>query len=167
MSDLYERGCRMLTRINLLLAILGACTLCFVALIIFYEVISRNFLGASRLWVIEISEYALVYLTFLGAPYMLEKNKHVAMDLLINSLPRLSRQILTLLNNAMGILLCFWLAYAGFHVVQDQIETGVREVSVMAPPKYLISMIFPVVILLMALQFVDKFIRAIAPARRV
>lgn len=160
MPELYERSCRILSRINLILAILGACVLAVVALIIFFEIMSRTFLGVSRLWVIEVAEYALVYLTFLGAPYLLEKNQHVAIDLIYDSVRPGARRILAIINSSLGGLLCLALAYAGLQVVLDQISTGVREASVMAPKKFWISMVFAPVMLLLALQFIDKVCRA-------
>lgn len=165
MPELYERSFRIISRINLILAILGAAVLSAVALIIFFEVFSRTFLGASRLWVIEVAEYSLVYLTFLGAPNLLEKNQHVAIDLIYDSVRSGPRRVLTLFNSAVGALICAALAVAGLQVVLDQVATGVRKASVMAPQKFWISLIFPPVLLLLALQFTDKLLRAIVQSR--
>ncbi|KIC11166.1 hypothetical protein RA19_07370 [Leisingera sp. ANG-M1] len=165
MPELYERSSRLLSRINLILAVLGACVLSVIALIIFFEVFSRTFLGVSRLWVIEVAEYGLVYLTFLGAPYLLEKNQHVTIDLIYDAVRSGPKLLLAVFNNTAGALLCLALAYAGLQVVLDQAATGVREASVMAPQKYWISLIFPGVMLLMALQFAGKLLRTIVQAK--
>jgi hypothetical protein len=55
-----------------------------------FEVTIRWLGGASQLWVIEVSEYALLFITFLGAPYLLAKNLHVVMDLVYDSLAGLA-----------------------------------------------------------------------------
>ena len=73
---------RVFSRVNLACAIIGASLLFLIAAIICAEVVIRALGGASRLWVIEVSEYALLFITFLGAPYLLEKNAHVVLDLL-------------------------------------------------------------------------------------
>ena len=73
-------------RVNLFCAILGAALLFGIAAIVCFEVVGRAMGAPSRLWVIEVSEYALLFITFLGAPYLLQLNRHVVMDLLTNGL---------------------------------------------------------------------------------
>jgi len=65
-------------RINLICAVIGAALLSGIAAIICFEVVGRALGATSRLWVIEVSEYALLFITFLGAPYLLQLNRHVS-----------------------------------------------------------------------------------------
>ena len=135
MPDWYERVGHFFSRCNLYFAVLGAIVLAAVTTLIFAEVALRTMFGSSRLWVIEVSEYSLVYLTFLGAPYLLEKNRHVVIDLVVDALKGGSRRTLLFLNEALGTVLCAILTYAGVVVVIDQIQSGIREATVMVPPK--------------------------------
>jgi C4-dicarboxylate transporter, DctQ subunit len=157
----YHSLVRLFSRLNLVCAILGAAILFFIATIIFVEVVWRAVTGTSQLWVIEFSEYSLLYLTFLGAPYLLEKNRHVSLDLVYDGLSGGARRLAALVNAAIGIFLCATLTVVGIVVVLDQIASGVRETTVMAPPSFWLTMALPLGMALMTFQFLDQAVRAV------
>ena len=150
---------RVFSRLNLICAVLGATLLFFIAAIICFEVVGRALGGASRLWVIEVSEYALLFITFLGAPYLLEKNAHVLMDLLYNSFVGRTRLLVQGLNAAIGLAACTIITIVGVQVVIEQFQVGVREVTVMRPLSWWITASLPLGTGLMTVQFLDLLIR--------
>ena len=152
---------RLFSRLNLICAILGAALLFFIAAIICFEVTVRALGGASRLWVIEVSEYALLFITFLGAPYLLEKNMHVVLDLFYNSFRGRPKRVLQLLNAGIGFAVCAVLFVIGVQVVIDQYMTGTREVTVMRPPSWWITAALPLGVGLMSVQFLDHVVRTL------
>lgn len=162
MSSALDPVRTLFSRINLACAILGAVLLFGIAAIVCLEVIGRALGAASRLWVIEASEYALLFVTFLGAPYLLEKNRHVVMDLLSERLSGAAQWVLQLFNAALGLAVCVILTVIGVQVVLDQLDTGVREVTVMRPLSWWITAAMPIGTALMAIQFLDALIRGIA-----
>ena len=117
--------------------------------------------GASRLWVIEVSEYALLFITFLGAPYLLEKNRHVVLDLLYNSFTGRPRLVVQAVNAAIGLFVCAVLTIVGVQVVMEQFEIGVREVTVMRPLSWWITAALPLGTGLMAVQFLDQLLASL------
>nr|WP_276562372.1 TRAP transporter small permease [Hoeflea prorocentri] len=132
----------------------------FIAAIICFEVVGRALGGSSRLWVIETSEYALLFITFLGAPYLLEKNMHVVLDLLYNSFTGRRKIFVQLFNAAIGFVACAVLTIVGFQVVVEQFDVGVREVTVMRPYSWWITSALPIGAALMTVQFLDQIIRS-------
>lgn len=152
---------RVFSGLNLICAIIGAALLFGVAAIICFEVTIRWFGGRSQLWVIETSEYALLFITFLGAPYLLEKNLHVVMDLVYDSVSGGARIALQLFNATIGFLLCLVLTVVGIAVVLEQFELGVRQVTVMRPQSWWITAALPVGMGLMAVQFLDQILRTL------
>jgi C4-dicarboxylate transporter, DctQ subunit len=162
MPSLHDATMRLFNRINLACAILGASILFLIAATVVFEVFARALTGSSRLWVIEVSEYALLFITFLGAPYLLEKNMHVVLDLVVNNLPRGPRTILRLVNALIGLAVCAILTAVGIGVVLDQFSTGVREITVMAPRSWWITASLPLGAFLMAVQFLDQALRAVS-----
>lgn len=152
---------RVFSGLNLLCAVIGAALLFMIAAIICFEVTVRWLGGESRLWVIEVSEYALLFITFLGAPYLLEKNMHVVMDLLYDSLRGRPRLVLNVLNATIGFTLCVVLTVVGASVVIEQFELGVRQVTVMRPQSWWITAALPVGMGLMAIQFLDQILRTL------
>ena len=160
-----ERLRAFFSRLNLFCAVLGACLLFFIAVIICFEVGVRNMGGASRIWVIEVSEYALLFITFLGAPYLLEKNAHVMIDLLYDSFSRLPRFVVQFVNSAIGLAVCAILTVIGVQVVLEQYAVGVREVTVMRPQSWWITASLPIGTGLMAVQFLDHIYRTMRGER--
>lgn len=163
MSQALDRTRTAFSRINLFCAILGAVLLFGIATIVCFEVLGRALGARSQLWVIEVSEYALLFITFLGAPYLLEKNRHVVMDLLVNKLYGFGKRVSQFLNSLIGLLICLALTYVGVQVVLDQLEFGTREVTVMRPLSWWITSAMPIGTGLMAVQFLDGLIRSIRP----
>lgn len=161
MSRAIDPVRRVFSRINLICAIIAAALLFGIAAIICYEVVGRALGAASRLWVIEVSEYALLFITFLGAPYLLEQNRHVVMDLLTKDLTGARKQFSNLFNGAIGLLVCVILTVIGVQVVLDQLALGTREVTVMRPQSWWITAAMPLGTGLMAVQFLDAIIRNI------
>ena len=152
---------RLFSRLNLICAILGATLLFFIASIICFEVTVRALGGSSRLWVIETSEYALLFITFLGAPYLLEKNAHVLMDLIYNSFAGRTRLFVQALNAGIGLVACAILTIVGVQVVLEQFEIGVREVTVMRPLSWWITASLPLGMGLMSVQFLNQLLRTL------
>ena len=152
---------RVFSRLNLVCAVIGAVLLSMIAAIICFEVLIRWLGGSSQLWVIEVSEYALLFITVLGAPYLLEKNLHVVMDLVYDSLSGRWRLILQLMNATIGFVLCAVLTVVGLSVVIEQYELGVRLVTVMRPHSWWITAALPVGMALMTIQFLDQIIRTL------
>ena len=152
---------RVFSGVNLFCAGLGAALLFMVAAIICFEVTIRWLGGESQLWVIEVSEYTLLFITFLGAPYLLEKNMHVVMDLVYDTLSFTARRIMRMFNATIGFVLCLVLTVVGVSVVIEQFELGVRQVTVMRPKSWWITAALPVGMGLMAVQFLDQIIRAL------
>ena len=149
-------------QVNLICAIIGAALLFAIAAVVCFEVVGRAFGAPSRLWVIEVSEYALLFITFLGAPYLLQLNRHVVMDLVVNGLTGTARKIARTGNALVGLFICAVLTWIGVDVVLDQLAEGTREVTVMRPLSWCITAAMPLGTGLMAVQFADALIRAIA-----
>lgn len=163
MSQALDPVRAFFSRINLICAITGAALLFGIAAIVCFEVLGRALGASSQLWVIEVSEYALLFITFLGAPYLLELNRHVIMDLMINGLTGTRKKISQGINAAIGLLVCVVLTYVGVDVVLDQFDTGTREVTVMRPLSWWITSAMPIGTGLMAVQFLDALVQSFQP----
>lgn len=161
MDEVLTSVRRMFSRVNYACAILAAALLFFIASIICFEVVGRALGGASRLWVIEVSEYTLLFITFLGAPYLLEKNKHVVLDLFYRKMTGRSRQLVQLFNASVGLAGCVILTFVGVQVVVEQFHLGVREVTVMRPLSWWITAALPIGTGLISVQFLDHIVRTL------
>jgi C4-dicarboxylate transporter, DctQ subunit len=158
----YRRFMRAMGFLNLVLAIIAAAVLFAVTMMIFAEVTFRYFGARSQLWVTEVSEYSLLYITFLAAPYLLQHRRHVTVDLLTSGRTGASVRVINLVVASLGFALCVLLTIKGIDLVMDQYAMGIRRITVMAPRSWYIFAAFPAGMALMAIQFFDQIVAAIS-----
>lgn len=152
---------RGVSNLNLWLAWVSAAVLVGATALVFMEILSRLIFDTSLVWVVEVSEYALLYMTLLGAPYLLEKHRHVAIDLVTDALPMRSRQALAVAMCALGAMVCLCCTWYGAVVTLDQLQFGTHETTLLAPPSYLITGVFPLGMLLLSIQFVAQAVSCV------
>jgi len=113
-TSLIGRFDRAFKRVNagLIVAMMTA----MVALV-FANVVGRYLFSRSFIWAEELSQYLMVWVTFLGAGLALRHGRHVAMDMLQAALPvALGRALRAILA---GVMIAFLLVLAvlGFQLV--------------------------------------------------
>src|SRR3990172_450307 len=96
-----------------LLAILAGILLIFVILSVCAEVFLRYFLGRPTVWVVEISGYALLYITFLVVAWVQRRGGHVRMDLVIDRLNPMVRSVVNVITSLICTIACFILTCFG------------------------------------------------------
>ena len=109
---------RLFDRILSLFMALACIILCLVMLSIGLEVVLRYFFDRPQVWVIELSEYALLYITFLGAAWVLKADGHVTVDLFTALLNSRVRAICSLVSFIVCVLVSLVLVVYGARVVE-------------------------------------------------
>ena len=128
--------------LNILMAI--ACIiLSLVTLSVCLEVILRYFFNRPPVWVIELSEYALLYITFLGAAWVLKSNDHVSVDLFFAMMDGRKRTICTLIGFIICLLVSTVFIVYGARVTWDHFSKGIYNPTILEVPKAAIIMIIP------------------------
>ena len=140
------------------LAYLSGATIVLVTLLIFTDVTVRaSFRGVSLPWVIEISEYLMIYITFLGTTWLLKREGHVKMDLVVNRLTPRNQAMLNAATSIIGLILCLTLTWFGALVTWDYFQRGVyRGFGLIRPPIFIFLAIIPVGSFLLSIQFVRR-----------
>lgn len=139
-----------------LLAILMAIVIVFIMLTVSADVVMRYFLNRPTVWVIEISEYLLLSITFLGGAWVLKREGLVKMDLLLNRLNPKNQAIVNLITSAIGTLVCLAIFWFGTAVTWDFYQTGYFMHSELKPPKFILLAIIPAGMLLLSIQFIRR-----------
>jgi TRAP-type C4-dicarboxylate transport system permease small subunit len=147
--DGFDRLLKMLANVGMILLFLMLVSVC-------WEVFSRYFLGQGTSWVIEFSEYSILFMTFLGGPWLLKKNGHVEMDIVVNGLQPNARQKLGVVSSLVCALLCAVLAWSGADVALDYLQRGLHRPSLLAPPYFPLFAVIPISFFLFAIQFVRR-----------
>ncbi|MBW2609295.1 MAG: TRAP transporter small permease [Deltaproteobacteria bacterium] len=153
---LFIRFWRVFDFLLSFLAIMGMCIMTAMMLAVCWEVLSRYFLGRGTEWVIEFCEYALLYITFLGAAWLLKREGHVEMDLITI---RLKQKMQTTIKGIVSILvaiLCLLFTWFGSIVTLDHFRRGLHQPTAVGPPDFPIFAVIPIGFFLLFVQFLRK-----------
>jgi len=120
------------------------------------DVIMRYFLNRPQFWVGELSEYALLYITFTGTAWVLKKDAHVKIDILSTLLSPKKINILGLFASIICIFVCIVLIYYGVKVTWDHFARRVFLPTLMQFPKGPLLAIIPVGAFLLLIQFMRR-----------
>jgi TRAP-type C4-dicarboxylate transport system permease small subunit len=136
------------------MAFVAGILLLAITLIVTYAVILRYLQISPPIWVLQYTEYGLLWVTFLGAAWLQRLNGHIRIDTVITNLPEKIRSKLKVINNILGCLVMFIIFYFGALHTLDLFERGILEVKATNVSKYLIFCIIPFGSLVLFLQFV-------------
>jgi len=108
MTVLIAIHCRIVTALAMLAgAVITAITIGLIA-----NVAARVFLGTSLFGLVDAIEMGLMAATFLAAPWVLQKNAHVAVDIVIASLPQNVARRVMMAMMLLGALISGVLSYS-------------------------------------------------------
>ncbi|MFO1310649.1 MAG: TRAP transporter small permease [Burkholderiales bacterium] len=110
----------------------------FIMLAVSYEVAARHFFGAVPLWINDVTGYLLLALTFLGGAFVMARDGHTQVDIVVEHTTPVVRRRLILLNCA--LILCVALvlsAVAGFTVV-DSYRRHLMMMGIIDVPRWIV-----------------------------
>ncbi len=101
----------------------SAAIVAFMMLSVLYDIVTR-WLGAPTIWVTDLAEYSLVYLTFLPAAGILLRDGHVKVELLMMALSPRWRAITGFAADIFGLIYCAVLCWFGATFSYDAFSRG-------------------------------------------
>lgn len=115
------------------------------ALVLIVLDIGFRFLGIGSLpWSIELTEYALYGIAFLGAPWVLSEGAHVRMDALLNVSPRpvvsVLNKVTTLIALSASLVLVYYGCASSYSAWEDQMVTR----KILNYPEWIVLIPIPV-----------------------
>lgn len=143
MSD-PQRPVRFLLRLNAPFSFVAAALTALMMLTVVYDVIARLVFNAPTLWVIDANEYMLVYLTFVPAAWILLRDHHVKVELVVDQLTPRARRIMGFLGDLMGLAYCVVLTWQSWLVSWEAYRQGYRFSTALALPQFPIFVIIPI-----------------------
>ena len=150
---------RLLDLLNGVMAGIAAAMVIFMMLAISYSVIMRYLFSRPVAWIVEISSYLMLYITFLGTAWLLRREGHVEIDLFTaNRRPR-TKARLKAITSMGGVLVGFVLAWKGSLVTIDYLERGVTVMGILNTPQFLLMAIIPIGGFLLMIEFILRIFR--------
>lgn len=130
--------------------------LLFSMLSVSLAVSARYFFGYTTVWVLELNEFALLYITFLSAAWVLRRERHVIMDIVIQRLNLRIQHIINLATSIFCSCVCLCIMWFGVRLVWQHIQAGRMLTEGIRLPSAVILFVIPFGFLLLFIQFFKR-----------
>ena len=158
--DGFETGFH---RLNDFIAILVGSSIALWAILIPLNLLLVRTGWGNMPWLIAIIEYSLYAGVFLGAPWVLQQNAHVRVDVLIGGLPDRAARKLEFGVDTFGALLCILLCYYGIESALDDYELGEVNDKYVPLPGWQMLLVYIAAFAMLAIEFIIRARHAFDP----
>lgn len=136
-----------------LMAALAGFMLVFIVGAVCYTIGMRYFLRQTTIWIVQTTEYALLWIVFLATTWLLREGGHITTDIIYSRLSDKAKAYTDFIMFTLGglaslALLCFGVSY-----MVECIACNVTDVRALTVPKSAVFVIIPVGSLLLTIQF--------------
>jgi len=135
------------------MAFIAAFLMAAMMVVITLDVVLRNLGYQSSAHFFTFTEYALLIVPCLGAPWLAREKGHIYVEILLNSLRPRWRARMTLLIGLVCIAVCLTIAWFGFEVTIRDFVQNEKDVRSLDMPRWMVVGWIPVSFFMMALEF--------------
>ena len=114
--------------------------------------------GVSAPWAFDLSEYTLVWITFLAAPWVLLQDRHVRIEILVDVLPRGVQRALGVAVSLVAIATCAVLAWRTGIAAIDYYQNDIMMARIWRIPRIFPYIIVPLGSICLGLAFVARLL---------
>lgn len=123
------------------------------AFLVVIDVVCRKFLGFSLEFMQEFGKYLMVWATFIGASLGVKYGEHPSMTLIIDSVPKVPKMIMSALVNVISAGAAGFAAYFCFQQLLLVKKMGSMTVTLWGLPVWVLYCIMPLSFFVMAIRF--------------
>ena len=153
MKEQKDKLDSILDRLNSVMAWIAALAIIFMMFAISYAVMMRYVWNKPVPWIVEISSYLMLYITFLGTAWLQRKGGHVEVDLFTGRLKPRVRAAFKTITSLGGAVVGFILAWKGSLVTVDCFQRDVTAIGILNTPQFLLMGIIPIGGFLLLVEF--------------
>lgn len=150
----------LLDRVSLVLATtaaaIAAAILAALFVVIQYEVVLRFVFNSPTSWTNEVSTFAISWVGFLGAAYVLRIGRHLEVDVLTTRISFPARRLLGTVTDLIGCGFCVFTAFLGKRFVDIAILMRASSASELDTPLWIPYLAIPIGFSLLALEFLVR-----------
>lgn len=159
-KKLLNKTNAILDRTMSVLAVVAAVLIVFMMLSIAADVaIMRLLLDRPQVWIMDVTSQSLLFIGFLGAAWVLKRNKHVTLDLLVTRLNPRAQVILNTIMSIIGVFICVVITWYGTEVTWEHFQKGIRSATYLEIPRGPLLAVIPLGGFLLSLQFLRRTIQ--------
>jgi len=127
--------------------------------VIFVDVVLRNLGYQSSAHFFSFTEYALLAVPCLGAPWLVREKGHIYIEILLMYLKPRPRAVLTFVIGLVCIAVCAILAWYGFEVTIRDFVQNEKDVRSFDMPRWMVVGFIPLSFSMMAIEFLRFLVR--------
>ncbi len=127
--------------------------LVFICAAVCYTIGMRFFFRQTTIWIVQTTEYALLWIVFLGTTWLLREGGHITTDIIYSHLHEKTKHYLDCIMFVLSGLACVIMVYYGTTYMIECITRGVTDVRAVTVPKWTIFIIIPIGSILLTIQF--------------
>lgn len=161
-SKALHRYDDILSKIEHSFVIIASVLLFAMIFMVSYSVIGRSFFSLPGAWAVELSEYILLYLTFLSAPWILKENGHVRITIFLELLSLRAYSILNVVTTVAAAIVWLVLCWFSLEVTISSYQRGVVLTKILQVPEYILLAVIPLGSLFLFLrticQLLERFV---------
>ena len=135
------------------MALIAAFLMVAMMVTITLDVVLRNIGYQSSAHFFTFTEYALLIVPCLGAPWLAREKGHIYVEILLMSMPVRLRARITVLIGLICIAVCLVVAWYGFQVTLNDYLQNEKDVRSMDFPRWMVVGFIPLSFLMMAMEF--------------
>jgi TRAP-type C4-dicarboxylate transport system permease small subunit len=132
------------------------------------DVLLRYFFGRPIFGSTELTEYALVYITFLGASWAVPRGAHIDIDVLVSHVSENVAKILALISNGIAFAVAIALTVFGAWTTWTAYSRHLFKPTQLQFPTWIVLIVIPIGCLVLALRYLVEItltVEAIAAGR--
>ena len=112
----------------------------------------RYFFNRPQIWVMESTEISLFGVTFLVAAWLLRKEGHVSVDIVVDQLSARTRSLVRMITSVLVAIVCMIVVWYGTQVTWDHLQKGIVASELMRFPKAPLLAVIPASMFLVLIQ---------------
>jgi TRAP-type C4-dicarboxylate transport system permease small subunit len=125
-----------------------------------YATLSRYLLNQPHAFLIDYAAYSLIYIAFLGTPWLYKNRGHVSIDMVATSLPDKARRILVGATDIVVLIIAIVMCVIGFQVTKSSYVSNIAVADFLNTPKWILLIPIPVSSFFLAIQAIRNAIAA-------
>jgi len=118
--------------------------LILMVLSVMLEVFLRQLFNRPQEWVVEFSEYALLYITFLSCASILRRDGHITVDLITCRFRARTRNFLSVIHYGICTVVSFIFVTIGAKTTLDHYFRGIYNPTILQIPMAYILLVIPI-----------------------
>ncbi len=118
-----------------------------------YTIFMRFFFQQTTIWIMQTTEYGLLWIVFLVTTWLLREGGHISNDIIYSRLSEKAKAYLDCIMFTIGGTACAIMVYFGALYTYECIVNNVTDVRAVTVPKAYIFVIIPFGSILLSIQF--------------